>query len=166
MRMIPRQLAPRAGSPAEAFAPRLLRAEYSGQTVTGAGDLTLFSLQLPARALGTKRGLRFSWLLARTTGSGNVTLKARWGGVRFDASGALAGPAYWITGELWAAGSLTSQRGVLHARSIAASTDISHFGQSTAFSANTANPTVLDLLVALNTSADVVTLHAATVELL
>jgi len=144
---------------------RLLVASRQSATATGSGDVNIYTYSVAANLLGTTKGIRFRFILKRTTGSGNVTMKLKWGTVRFDSGGAAAGPSYVVTGELWANGATNSQTGYVLVQSISALSAANQFAQVTSFTSDTTSSVNLDLDITLSTTSDVVTIYSSLIEL-
>lgn len=145
---------------------RLLVASRQSATATGSGDVNLYTYSVAANTLGTTKGIRFRFIAKRTTGSGTVAFKLKWGGVRFDAVTANTGPSYIVQGELWANGSTSSQFDYTFFQGLSAAGGFTQAGQLTNFTSDTTNSVNLALDIALTTTTDVVTLSAVTIELL
>lgn len=139
-----------------------LAASHQTATATGAGDVNLFTLAIPGGTLSTNKGLRCVFHCRRTTGSGQVTCKPKYGGTNLHGGGSLTGPNFRVEVYLWAAGATNAQRSA--ATIFAGGSTSSHATVAAAIDSTASQNLTFD--VDLATDSDVVTLDWVSVEVL
>lgn len=138
-------------------------AAYQGSTATGAGDVNLYTVSIPANTLGTNKGIHLVCYAARTTGSGQITLKAKYGGTQLDSgAGSLSGPNIRMEVYLWNEGATNAQRASIS--KFSGSSTIAHYTGTAAIDSTADQNFTID--VDLGTDSDVVTLYWVDIEYL
>jgi len=132
-------------------------------TATGTGDQVLYTLAIPGGTLGTSHALRIVWCGRRTTGSGQVTWKTKYGGTTLDyGAGSMSSANARLDALLWADGATNAQRFDVWS-TVGSSMIHTAVGTSTAAVDSSVSQN-LTLEIALATSTDVVTLDYVLVE--
>lgn len=81
-------------------------------TCTGSGDVVCNTIAVPANTLSTTNALHVVWCARRTTGSGQVTWKVKYGGGWLGNSGAISSANPCLEAWMWNDGATNSQRSV------------------------------------------------------
>lgn len=139
--------------------PKIVYAQRQNATATGSGDQVLQTVSIPANLLSTNRALRVRACVRRTTGSGNITPKVKYGGTLLSSASAASSATQIIDCLIVADGSSSAQRGFsTQFTSSSSNTDTA----TAAINSTTAQNLTIEVLLA--TSANVVTLDWLSIE--
>jgi hypothetical protein len=139
-----------------------ISAQRQNTTITGTGDQVAATIAIPGGTLGTNKGLRVTGVIRRTTGSGTLVVKVKYGGSTVSGTtlSATGGNIVFVA-YVWGDGATNAQRGGIV--TTYNGSNLVAVGTSAVDSTASQNLTIEGLL---GTTTDVWTLDYAAVEAL